>query len=189
MKLIAKILLIVWGSQLCGCSPRTASILVQNNAKPEIDHIEYNGRYHSIQAIYSVAEFREVIANERISKVKVFTLSGQEICSERIAIAIATVDSVYSFSKDGTVAVPLNQVEKVVLYERIPSQEKRQDFLVQALVWPIMAVGLQLGNGKDFNWSTVGNSAGIGVALGSIFLARNHRKTEKVLVAFELSLD
>lgn len=189
MKLIVKILLIVWGSQLFGCSPRTASILVQNNPKPKIDHIEYNERYHTIQAIYNVAEFRDLIANENISKVKVFTLSGQEICSERITVAAGTVDSVYSFSKDRTVAVALNQVEKVVLYERIPSQEKRQNFLVQALVWPVMAVGLQLGNGKDFNWSTVGNSACIGVALGSIFLARKHRETEKVLVAFKLSLD
>ncbi len=106
-----------------------------------------------------------------------------------MTIAPATADSVFCFGKKRSGAVALDEIEKVVIYERIPAREKRQQFLVQAIMWPMMAIGLQLGNGDDFHWNRVGSSAGIGVALGGIFLARDHRATEKVMFVLERSWD
>lgn len=174
---IVKFLIIIISLSNLGCPPKRTSLLV--NRKIDYDNadaIMYNEKFYVIENIYSIDHINKRILDKDISSAKIKLTSGKEIACDSIAF---TVNSVLLFNKNENKNIQLSQVEKIILYESIPFNERRDGFITQLVPWTLMGA-LPLSNDK-FSIQRTGAFALVGVGFGSLFLFDKQRVKETVL--------
>ena len=182
---LVKFIVIIIALSSLGCPPKRTSLLV--NSKTDYDNadaIMYNEKYYAIKNIYPLNDINNRITDKDISSVKLALTSGEKIGCDSITF---TDSSVLLFNKNENKNVQLSQVEKVILYERIPFNERRDGFLVQLIPWTLIGA-VPLSDNK-FSIERTGAFALVGVGLGSLFLFDKQRVKETVLNIYNQDKD
>lgn len=169
---------------LGGCLPPYASVYISDEPNVETPYVRYQQDMYTIRSIYNQQQLADRLSTAPISHVEVYPAHGRPIECKTIFLNAMNEDQP-ELHLDSSLSIPLNDVHQIVLFREIPSAKRSEGFLSTVAAVVLLSLAGQGGDGAPFEWGKVAISAGVGSAIGSIFLLKKEKTLERVLLSYE----